>query len=132
LLVGHIVRDRHEQPGSNISNLRVGIRRFAGIDNPVSHCDVSYARPHGLDDAGGFAAQTGRQVRRIEPRTMISIDEIQGIDEIQADSGMADLRLALPWVRDVDFLPPENVRSSEFINTYRVSFHSRQSPDLDY
>jgi hypothetical protein len=54
------------------------------------------------------------------------------IDEIQADSGMPDLRLAFLRVRDIDLLPSENVRSSEFINAYRVSFHSRQSPDLDH
>ena len=54
------------------------------------------------------------------------------IDEIQADSGMADLRLALPRVRDVDFLPFENIRSPELMNAYRLSFHSRQSPDLDH
>jgi hypothetical protein len=72
-----MIRYRYEPRGIEIAMFRIGIGRTARVDNAIANADVYFAWTHGIDDACGLTAQTGRQIGRIQTGPMVYVDEIQ-------------------------------------------------------
>src|SRR5216684_3378495 len=78
----------------------------AGIGYAVAFLQVGHARADRLDHARALVARDLRQLHRIEPRALI------GVDEIDADGGVAHAHLALARLADRDVLELEHFRTA--------------------
>ena len=97
--------------------LRIGVRRTARVNYAIADCDVANASANSLDNARSLTAETGRRIDRIEPRSVIDVNEVQ------ADGRVPYAGFSLGRIWKVDFFPSQNIRSAEFVNAYRVGLH---------
>jgi hypothetical protein len=96
----------------------VGTHRAAGIGDAVAGLELGDAFANGLDDAGAFEADAGWQRQRVEPGAVI------GIDEVEADRGMAHANLPRARFAQVDILPAQYLGPAGRVKTDRLYHRS--------
>ena len=89
--------------------LGIGAHRRIAIGDAVAGLEVSDARADILDHAGALAAEPTRQLHRVETGAIVDIDEVE------ADGGVADARLARARLADLDLLPDQNIGGTGFV-----------------
>src|SRR6185369_13768908 len=97
LLVRDPLRELHHPVRRHDALLAVRARQ-SGVGDPVARLQVGDALPDRFDDACAFVARDLRELHRIEPRALVDVDEVD------ADRGVADARLPLAGIADLDIL----------------------------
>ena len=119
----HLVRDAtgnlYQARRVEIAVLGIRTDRHARIDDVISHGNVGDAVADRFNDARRFAAETHRQLHRVQTGTVISVDQVE------ADRGMANLCLSLARFGELDLFPFQDLGSTVFMYAYRVRIHVR-------
>ncbi|MGY4619448.1 hypothetical protein ACVWZ4_004675 [Bradyrhizobium sp. USDA 4472] len=109
---GHVVdpvRQLQKPIGRDQPRLGIGAKRRSAVCDTVTRLQISDAWPDFFDNARGLAAEPTRQLGRIHARAVVDVDEVE------ANSGMANARLAWSRLADIDLLPNQNVRTAGFV-----------------
>ncbi len=102
-LVADEAGERHGHVGSDDAARGVGADRTEAAADPVADGEVDDLGSDRFDDPGGLEADAARQRHGIEARAVI------GVDEVDADRGVADEDLATAGIADRDLLQREHV-----------------------
>src|SRR6185295_5750286 len=107
---GHL----HQAIGGNQARLRVRSRRPSGVTHAIASLDTRHAFADVFHYAGSFQADAARKRHRIQARAVI------GVDEVQADRGIADPRLSVRRIAYFDIIELEDFRPASLVETYRL------------
>ena len=106
LAVGDAVGQLHDARRVHDALLGVGAGRVADVGDAVVHAQRRDALPDLEHDARGFPADAARQRHRVEPAAVV------GIDEVDADRGVADADLALADASRLEVLEAQDLGST--------------------
>ena len=109
----HFFRQRHETLGRNRGELRVSSRHHDVADTSAD-LGLRNTLPDRLDDAGRFYARRKRAGERVEPSSVVDIDEIHA-NGLQAHEGFAR-----SGFRGGAILQIERLGAARGLNAYRL------------
>ncbi len=101
------------------TNLRIRPGTGPRVGDPVARHEVGDARTDGFDDTHALMSRNGRELRGVQPSTLVDVDEIE------PDSGMTDPDLFRTGVACFDGFPTQNIGIAIGMESDRVS-HSRK------
>ena len=102
---GQLYRQVYERgkPKSGLEKLGKVANRRGTIGNTVARLQIGDAGSDFLDHAGSLAAETARQLNRINSRAVVDVDKVQ------SHGGVADARLSAARLAQLDLLPNKNL-----------------------
>jgi hypothetical protein len=105
-----LFRQAEQAVRRKVARLGVGAHRAAGIGDAIADRDLGHALADRLDHPGPLEADPRRQGQRVESAAMI------GVDEIEADRGVAHGGFPGGGRRHGDFLPDQHLRTAGPVN----------------
>ena len=100
--------------GRDQPRLGIGADRGGAIGDAVARLQIGDAGADFLDHAGRLAAETARQLARINAGAIVDVDEVQ------SDRGVANPRLARTGLAELDLLPDQNLGTTGLVKADRM------------
>ncbi len=112
LLVAHLRGDLDDAVGRDQALLCIGADGCGRIGDAVAHLQIADLGAERLDHAAALAAEHARQRELVEARAVV------GIDEIEADGGVAHAHLACARRTDFHRLPLHHLGAAVLVYAY--------------
>ena len=94
LLIADAVGHLDQPAGGDQPRLGIGADRRIAVSDAIADFEVGDVGPELFDHAGAFIAEHRRQRQRVDAAAIV------GVDEIEADGGLADARFARAGLAD--------------------------------
>ncbi len=115
LVVADALGNAHEALGRQHTRFAVRAGRVECVRDAIAGLELADAGANGLDDAGRLATEHSRELRWIQARALVDVDEVQ------PDRRMAHPRLTGAGLGHVDRIPAQDFRAAVGMNTHRMS-----------